>query len=206
MPPFPTRWAYHCSPPLWLSFPPTEAASSGPAVLTCFPGHPLPPCEAAKPVPLPPCDCDRLASAPSAPCPRPAAGSLHSHFLSPALEPWRPGPAAPAPGGHVSPAAGLGKSPPSLLRTSGLPTLLPDLHPSAHPAGPKGGHAPASGCLSLRPGLGATPAGPLLWAPGCIPSPAGEGWEGCQGQARTVGWGLWPGSPLCTLVPSRGDP
>lgn len=28
---------------------------SGPAALTCFPGHPLPPCvEAAKPVPLPP--------------------------------------------------------------------------------------------------------------------------------------------------------
>lgn len=67
---------------------------SGPAALTCFPGRPLPPCiGAAKPVPLP--RLRQLPLLPELPVPAPKAGSLHSHFLSLALEPWRPGQARP---------------------------------------------------------------------------------------------------------------
>ncbi|XP_021103804.1 tumor necrosis factor receptor superfamily member 3 isoform X1 [Heterocephalus glaber] len=137
--------------------PPREAASSGPAVLTCFPGHPLPPCEAAKPVPLPPSYCDRLGSQRSLspprgrlaplPLPEPGAGALEA----------RPGRSGP--GGHVGPAAGLGKWPPSLLRRSGLPTLLPGLHPSA--ARP----AQVPPCACLQPPLPAAwPGGHSCWA------------------------------------------
>lgn len=167
---------------------------SGPAALTCFPGHPLPPCvEAAKPVPLPPSRLRQAGLCSQSSLPPPPASSLHSHFLSPALEPWRPGPAAPGPRGHVGPATRLGKSWPTLLRTSGLPTFLLGLHP-VWSADPKGRHAPAWGLLSLRPGLGTTPAG-ILRAPGGLSAPAGEGgtrWDG-------------PGFSLA-LLPSRADP
>lgn len=174
---------------------------SGPAALTCFPGHPLPPCvEAAKPVPLPPSRLRQAGLCSRSSLPPPPAGSLHSHFLSLALEPWRPGPAAPGPRGHVGPAERLGKSWPTLLRTSGLPTFLPGLHP-IWSTDPKGRHAPAWGLLSLRPGLGATPAG-TLQAPGGISTPAGEG--GLWGGMGQVGKRAQAGFYLA-LLPSRAD-
>lgn len=147
---------------------------SGPAALTCFPGHPLPPCVGQPSLFLFP--IATAASAPSAPCPRPVAGSLHSHFLSPALEPWRPGLArGSSPPGRISQSCPSPWAREAAATTAGRPGLPPSSQASTPLVdGLPGRHAPAEGCLLLRPGLGATHTGPLR-APGSLPAPTGEG-------------------------------
>lgn len=175
--PFPTSWAWpvsSSSSPVRL---PEKGGGPVPALLPsrAFPATPSRPASGSQA-----CSSSRLRQPPQlpalpVPAPRPAAPLPLPEPGAGALE-ARPGPAAPAPRGT---SARVPSQPLSWGRCChhcpGRPGLPSSSQASTHLVGwPTGRHAPAVGRLLLRPGLGATHAGPLQ-SPGSIPVPAGEG-------------------------------